>query len=177
MEYRRLGNTGLMVSELCLGCMTFGREAGEETAREILPVCREEGLGVIPLSPLGGGFLSGKYRRGEEPPQDSRIAEAVESMEEHWERRATERNWATLDVVGTISEETGRSYAQISLNWLLRQPGITSPIIGARMLEQLEDNLGATGWKLTAEQVEDLSEASALEDVYPYRFIREAQRI
>ena len=145
--------------------------------REILPVCVEEGLGVIPWSPLGGGFLSGKYRRGEEPPEDSRIAGAVESMEEHWERRAIDRNWATLDVVGRISEETGKSYAQISLNWLLRQEAVTAPIIGARTPEQLEDNLGATGWELTAEQVDELSEASALEDVYPYRFIREAQRV
>jgi aryl-alcohol dehydrogenase-like predicted oxidoreductase len=145
--------------------------------REILPVCVEEGLGVIPWSPLGGGFLSGKYRRGEEPPEDSRIAGAVESMEEHWERRATERNWAALDVVARISEETGKSYAQISLNWLLRQAGVTSPIIGARTPEQLDDNLGTTGWKLSEELVEDLSQASALEDVYPYRFIREAQRV
>ena len=144
--------------------------------REILPVCVEEGLGVIPWSPLGGGFLSGKYRRGEEPPEDSRIAGAVESMEEHWERRATERNWAALDVVAKISEKTGKSYAQISLNWLLRQAGVTSPIIGARTPEQLDDNLGTTGWKLSEELVEDLSQASALEDVYPYRFIREAQR-
>ena len=145
--------------------------------REILPVCVEEGLGVIPWSPLGGGFLSGKYRRGEEPPEDSRIAGAVESMEEHWERRATERNWAALDVVAKISEKTGKSYAQISLNWLLRQAGVTSPIIGARTPEQLDDNLGTTGWKLSDELVEDLSQASALEDVYPYRFIREAQRV
>jgi aryl-alcohol dehydrogenase-like predicted oxidoreductase len=143
---------------------------------EILPVCREEGLGVIPWSPLGGGFLSGKYRRGERPPQGSRIAEAVESMEEHWDRRATERNWNTLGVVGEISEETGKSYAQISLNWLLRQEGVTAPIIGARTMEQLEDNLGAMGWELDPEQVERLSEASALEDVYPYRFIQEMQR-
>jgi aryl-alcohol dehydrogenase-like predicted oxidoreductase len=145
--------------------------------REILPVCVEEGLGVIPWSPLGGGFLSGKYRRGEEPPEDSRIAGAEESMEEYWDRRATERNWATLDVVGRISEETGNSYAQISLNWLLRQEAVTAPIIGARTPEQLEDNLGATGWELTREQTEELSGASALEDVYPYRFIREAQRV
>ena len=145
--------------------------------REILPVCVEEGLGVIPWSPLGGGFLSGKYRRDEQPPEDSRIAGAVESMEEHWERRATERNWAALDVVGRISEETGKSYAQISLNWLLRQEGVTAPIIGARTVEQLEDNLGARGWELTEDQVEELSQASALEDVYPYRFIREAQRV
>ena len=98
-------------------------------------------------------------------------------MEEHWERRSTERNWATLDVVGRISEETGRSYAQISLNWLLRQNGVTAPIIGARTLEQLDDNLGASGWELDEEQVDELSEASVLEDVYPYRFIRNAQRV
>ena len=145
--------------------------------REVLPVCVEEGLGVIPWSPLGGGFLSGKYRREEEPPEGSRIAGAEESMEEYWDRRATERNWATLDAVGRISEETGKSYAQISLNWLLRQNGVTAPIIGARTLEQLEDNIGASGWELSGDQVEELSEASALEDVYPYRFIRNAQRV
>ena len=145
--------------------------------REILPVCREEGLGVIPWSPLGGGFLSGKYRRDERPPQGSRIAEAVESMEEHWDRRATERNWNTLNAVGEISEETGKSYAQISLNWLLRHELVTAPIIGARNMDQLEDNLGATSWELSEEQVARLSEVSDLEDVYPYRFIREAQRV
>jgi aryl-alcohol dehydrogenase-like predicted oxidoreductase len=145
--------------------------------REILPVCREEGLGVIPWSPLGGGFLSGKYRRGERLPQGSRIAEAVESMEEHWDRRATERNWNTLNAVGEISEETGKSYAQISLNWLLRQEVVTAPIIGARNVDQLEDNLGATSWELSEEQVARLSGVSDLEDVYPYRFIREAQRV
>src|ERR671917_638422 len=145
--------------------------------REILPVCLEEGLGVIPWSPLGGGFLSGKYRRGEEPPRGSRIAGAEESMEEYWNRRATKRNWRTLGVVGEVSEETGKSYAQISLNWLLRQEGVTAPIIGARTMEQLEDNLGAAGWELDEQQVDELSEAGTLEDVYPYRFIREMQRV
>ena len=99
--------------------------------REVLPVCREEGLGVIPWSPLGGGFVFGKYRRGEKPPEDSRIAGASETMEEAWARR----------------------------------------------LDQLEDNLQVTGWELSAEQVRRLSEASAIEDVYPYRMIREMQRI
>ena len=145
--------------------------------REIMPVCLEEGLGVIPWSPLGGGFLSGKYRRGEEPPRGSRISEAVESMEEYWDRRATERNWRVLDVVGRISEVTGKSYAQVALNWLLEQPVVTAPILGVRTMDQLEDNLGAAGWRLDEEQVAELSEAGALEDVYPYRFIREAQRI
>jgi aryl-alcohol dehydrogenase-like predicted oxidoreductase len=145
--------------------------------REILPVCAHAGLGVIPWSPLGGGFLSGKYRRGEEPPQGSRISEAVESMEEYWDRRATERNWRVLDVVGRISEETRKSYAQIALNWLLAQPAVTAPILGVRTMDQLEDNLGSSGWMLAEDQVDALSEASALEDIYPYRFIRDAQRV
>ena len=144
---------------------------------EILPACLEEGLGVIPWSPLGGGFLSGKYRRDERPPEDSRIAGAEEHMEEYWDRRATDRNWAALDVVGEISEATGKSYAQIALNWLLRQPAVTAPILGVRTMEQLEDNLGAAGWELDGEQVQRLSEASAPEDTYPHRFIRNAQRV
>ena len=144
---------------------------------EILPACEEEGLGVIPWSPLGGGFLSGKYRRDARPPEDSRIAGAEEWQEEHWDRRDTERNWSTLDVVGEISESTGKSYAQIALNWLLRQPAVTAPILGVRTTDQLDDNLGAAGWELDEEQVQRLSEASALEDTYPYRFIRNAQRV
>ncbi len=144
---------------------------------EILPACREEGLGVIPWSPLGGGFLSGKYTRDARPPEDSRIAGAEEWQEEYWDRRATGRNWNTLDAVGEISESTDKSYAQIALNWLLRQPAVSAPILGARTMEQLEDNLGATGWALDDEQVLRLSEASAPEDTYPHRFIRNAQRV
>ncbi len=74
---------------------------------------------------------------------------------------ATERNWATVDVVGEIAEVTGKSYAQISLNWLLRQPAVTAPILGVRTMELLEDNLGAAGWELDEAQVQRLSEASA----------------
>jgi len=84
---------------------------------ELVPLCREEGLGILPWGPLGGGFLSGKYRRDERPPEGSRIAGAPDDLEEAWDRRATERNWNVLDVIGEIYDETGKSYAQISLNW------------------------------------------------------------
>ncbi|MBA3388766.1 MAG: aldo/keto reductase [Rubrobacter sp.] len=144
---------------------------------EALPACVSEGLGVIPWGPLGGGFLSGKYRRGERPPEDSRIAGAEEWMDEYWEKRATERNWRVLDAVGAIAEETGKSYAQVSLNWLLCQPGVTAPIIGARTNEQLEDNLGAAGWRLDEKQVQRLSEAAPPEKTYPARFIEGKQRV
>lgn len=145
--------------------------------REVLPACRDAGVGVIPWGPLGGGFLSGKYRRDQEPPEGTRIAGVPDEFEEAWHRRNVERNWRTLDAIGEISEETGRSYPQIALNWLLRQPGVTAPIIGARRVEQLEDNLGATGWELTEEQVGKLSDASAIEEVYPYSLIQGAQRV
>ncbi len=144
---------------------------------EVLPACREAGLGVIPWSPLGGGFLSGKYRRGQQPPAESRIAGAESHWEEAWQRRATERNWAVLDAVGAVAEETGKSYAQVALNWLLRQPLVTAPIIGARTLAQFDDNLAATGWRLDEDQVRRLSEPGAPEATYPYRFIQQAQRV
>ncbi|GAC1651871.1 MAG: aldo/keto reductase [Ktedonobacteraceae bacterium] len=144
---------------------------------EILPLCREEDIAILPWSPLGGGFLSGKYKQGEQPPEGTRIAQAAERLEEHWQRRATEQNWHVIDVIDTIAKETGKSYAQIALNWLLRTPGITAPIVGARSLEQFNDNLGAVDWTLSEEQVHKLSSASAIEDIYPYRFIREAQRV
>jgi aryl-alcohol dehydrogenase-like predicted oxidoreductase len=144
---------------------------------EILPLCREESIAVLPWSPLGGGFLSGKYTQGEQPPEGTRIAQAGERLEEHWQRRATQQNWRVIAVIDAITKASGKSYAQIALNWLLRTPGITAPIVGARTLDQLKDNLGAVNWTLNEEQVRSLSEASAPEDIYPYRFIREAQRV
>ena len=144
--------------------------------REILPLCREEGLGVTAWSPLGGGFLSGKYRQGEKPPEESRIAQAEETWEEAWSRRATEKNFRILDVVGKIASSRGKSCAQVALAWVRAQPGITSPIIGARTLKQLKDNLGSVGWELTSEELEALDKVSRLEEGYPYRFIRQLGR-
>jgi aryl-alcohol dehydrogenase-like predicted oxidoreductase len=141
--------------------------------RELLPACLAEGVGVLPWSPLGGGFLSGKYRRGEAPPEGTRIAGAPETADEAWQRRASESNWRILTVVEAICGETGKSPAQVALNWLLQQPGVTTPILGVRTLEQLEDNLGAAGWRLDSEQVRRLSEAGEPEDVYPQRVIRQ----
>lgn len=82
-----------------------------------------------------------------------------------------------IDAVGEVAEETGRSYAQIALNWLLGQPGVVSPIIGARRMDQLEDNLGAAGWDLEGEQARKLSEAAPPEPSYPARFIEDKQRV
>jgi len=139
--------------------------------REFVSLFEAEGLGLVPWGPLGGGFLSGKYRRGEHPTE-GRIAVTPDHAEEAWQRRATERNWAILDAVGEIAEARGKTYPQVALAWLRAQPTVVAPIIGARTPEQLEDNLGAVSWELTAEELERLDAASAIEEGYPYRMIR-----
>src|SRR5215207_7820069 len=116
---------------------------------ELLPFCRAAGLGVIPWGPLGAGFLSGRYRRGERPPEGSRIADADESLEEAYDRRAVERNFRVVDAAGEIAEARGATIAQVALAWLLGTDSVTAPIVGPRTLEQLEDLLGAVGLTLT----------------------------
>jgi aryl-alcohol dehydrogenase-like predicted oxidoreductase len=137
---------------------------------ELLPVCEAEGVGVIPWSPLRGGWLSGKYRRGMAgPPPDTRIEEAEkQGWGESWALYANERTWHVIDVLLGIADEVGKTPAQVALNWLLQRPTVTAPIIGARTMAHLEDNLGATGWSLTSEQVTRLEQASALPLPYPY---------
>jgi aryl-alcohol dehydrogenase-like predicted oxidoreductase len=144
---------------------------------ELLPVCRNEGLGVIPWSPLRGGWLSGKYHRGMEAPvANTRIDLAQkEGWSESWDAYNNEHTWGVLDVLFAIAEETNHSPAQVALNWLLCQEGVTAPIIGARSLKHLIDNVGAAGWALDDEQVERLGEASSRTLPYPYDFITRAQ--
>jgi aryl-alcohol dehydrogenase-like predicted oxidoreductase len=139
--------------------------------REYQSLFESEGLGLVPWGPLGGGFLSGKYRAGERPTS-GRIATTPDRAEEAWERRATERNWRILDAVGEIAAAQDKTYAQVALAWLRAQATVVAPIIGARTPEQLADNLGSVGWELTAEELFQLDQASAIEEGYPYRMIR-----
>lgn len=141
---------------------------------EIVELCINEGLGIIPWSPLRGGWLSGKYTRGMElPTDDSRIAKASQhGWSENWNAYNNERTWAVLDTLHDIAKEVGKSVAQVALNWVKDRPGVTSPIIGARNLKQLRDNLGATGWILSADQRQRLDAVSELTPPYPYDFIK-----
>jgi aryl-alcohol dehydrogenase-like predicted oxidoreductase len=129
---------------------------------EILRVCANEGLGVIPWSPLRGGWLSGKYRRGmEAPPAGTRVEEAeAKGWSESWSAYNNEQTWSLLDVLFAVAEEAGHSVAQVALNWVLNRPTVTAPIIGARTMDQLEANLGCAGWTLEPEQVARLDAAS-----------------
>ncbi len=147
------------------------------TEWELLPVCRNEGLGVIPWSPLRGGWLSGKYRRGmAAPPAGTRVAVAEEQgWSESWSAYNNERTWSLLDALFAVADAAGKTPAQVAINWLLQQPGVTAPIIGARTIEQLEANLGSAGWQLGEEALARLNQASVIETPYPYEHIDRAQ--
>ena len=137
---------------------------------ELQPVCEAEGVGVIPWSPLRGGWLSGKYRRGMAgPPPDTRIDEAEkQGWSESWAGYANERTWNVIDTLLAIASEVEKTPAQVALNWLLQKPTVAAPILGARTMTHLEDNLGATGWSITTDQVTRLDQASSLPLPYPY---------
>lgn len=127
-----------------------------EFERELKDLCQEEGIGVIPYSPLAGGFLTGKYRRGE-PVPDSARASAVQR------RYLNDRGFTILETLEKLGQARGKSVAQMALGWQLSQPVITSPIIGANSVEQLADSLGAVGLRLTAEEMKALDAVSAWE--------------
>src|ERR1700736_5879138 len=148
------------------------------TEWELIPLAVREGVGIIPWSPLRGGWLSGKFKRGmTAPPPGSRIELAEErDWGEKWSAYNNEQTWRTLDGLHKVAEESGHSAAQVALNWLLRKPGVTAPIIGARRMEQLENNLGAVGWSLPPDQVAKLDAASELQAPYPYDFIAKLAR-
>jgi aryl-alcohol dehydrogenase-like predicted oxidoreductase len=134
--------------------------------REHLPLCVEEGIGVIPWSPLGGGMLTGKLSKTGDAPAGSRAA--VDPMNR--ERFKSEKNLAIAEAVSAVAKSLGKTASQVALGWCASQKGVTSPIFGARTLEQLEDNLGAADLLLPEEERKRLEDASALELVYPYDF-------
>jgi len=137
-----------------------------EIEREHIPLCREEGIGVIPWSPLAGGLLTGKLRRGASAPAGTRAA--VDPMNR--ERFSADRNLAIAESVVEVSKAIAKSPSQVALAWCAGQPGVTSPIFGARTLEQLEDNLGAADLVLDDAARKKLETVSALPLVYPYDF-------
>jgi aryl-alcohol dehydrogenase-like predicted oxidoreductase len=145
------------------------------TEWELIPLCRAEGVAVLCWSPLAGGWLTGKYRRDAPPPPDSRVGRA-DRWDDQPDQRATERTWRIVDAVRAIADAHERTPSQVALNWLLQKPGVTAPIIGARTLEQLDQNLGAVGWSLSGEAVARLDEVSALELPSPYDFIERYTR-
>lgn len=127
-----------------------------EFESELAELCRTHQIGVIPYSPLAGGFLTGKYRRGEELPENSR-GQTSSRIKGYMQ---DEKSWALIDLMEEIGKEKDASISQIALAWQLSMPVITSPIIGPRNMEQFEDNIGAAGLRLSDEQMDRLNKAT-----------------
>ena len=140
--------------------------ANREYEWELMPLGLDQKVGGIIWSPLAAGRLGGKYRRNQPLPQDSRVAQGGSPVPEAVVNETVFYN--TLDVMDEIAEETGKTVAQVALNWLLQRPTVANIIIGARNEEQLRQNLGAVGWNLTVEQVKRLDKASEVPTIYPY---------
>ncbi|MFJ8929647.1 aldo/keto reductase [Streptomyces sp. NPDC102364] len=137
---------------------------GRDYEWELMPLAKEEGVGAVVWSPLGWGRLTGKIRRGQPLPADSRLHQTAQFgppiEDEHLYR--------VMDALDEVAEETGKAIPQIAINWLLRRPTVSTVLIGARNEEQLTQNLGAIGWELTSEQVAKLDAASEVKAPYPY---------
>ncbi|WP_290061987.1 aldo/keto reductase [Amycolatopsis solani] len=136
-----------------------------DAERDLIPMARELGLGVAPYSPLGGGVLSGKYRGAGSGESTRRSFNAGMGM-------VTERTLAIADVVTEVAAEAGRTPAQVALAWTLRNPGVTAPVVGARTLAQLEDNLSALDVEFTPDQLARLDDVSAIDLGYPHELLR-----
>ncbi|CAN5864025.1 aldo/keto reductase [soil metagenome] len=136
---------------------------------EIVPAAQDAGIGLLPWSPLGGGWLSGKYRRDQRPAGDTRLGADPQRGMEAWERRGTERTWRIVDAVQRVADERGVSMAEVALSWVTDRPSVTATILGARTVEQLESNLSSDDLRLSAAETAALDEASDLgASDYPY---------
>jgi aryl-alcohol dehydrogenase-like predicted oxidoreductase len=141
--------------------------------REHVPVAQDLGIGICPWSPLGGGFLSGKYRRQASGVKGEGRLETLKNSPNPVMQKFTERNWRILDALLEVAKGMGNSPAQVALNWAATQPGITSVILGATNVSQLEDNLASISFAIPSGLRAQLDDASAPEMFHPYVFFEE----
>jgi aryl-alcohol dehydrogenase-like predicted oxidoreductase len=137
---------------------------GRDYETELMPLALDQKVGAMVWSPLGWGRLTGKIRRGQPLPKQSRLhltAEMGPPVPQDY-------LYQVVDAIDAVAKETGKTVPQIALNWLLRKPTVSTIVIGARNEEQLKQNIAAEGWKLTLEQVAKLDEASTPPIPYPY---------
>jgi aryl-alcohol dehydrogenase-like predicted oxidoreductase len=137
---------------------------------EVVPCAAEMGMSLLPWSPLAGGWLTGRYKRGEKPENGGRVEHSTKTgwAATGWTRHNNDKTWALLDVIQGIAKAHNRSMAQVSLRWLMQKPTVASVVLGARTLSQLEDNLKASEFVLTDADMKALDAASAVEAFYPY---------
>jgi aryl-alcohol dehydrogenase-like predicted oxidoreductase len=137
---------------------------GRDYEAELMPLAMDQKVGALVWSPLGWGRLTGKIRRGQPLPEQSRLHKTAEQGPQVED----EYLYKVVDALDEVAKETGKSVPQIAINWLLQKPTVCSIIIGARNEEQLKQNLAAVGWSLTPDQVAKLDAASEQPLAYPY---------
>lgn len=137
--------------------------ASREFEWELMPLALDQKVGTVVWSALGGGALTGKLRRGQPAPADSRLSNA-----DFLAASRSSRLYDSIEALEEVSRETGKTPAQVALNWVLQRPSVVSIVIGARNEEQLRQNLGAVGWKLDPQHVAKLDAASQTRPIYPY---------
>ena len=140
--------------------------ANREYEWELMPLGIDQKVGALVWSPLAAGKLGGKYRRGQPYPQDSRVAQGGSPVPEAVVNDTVFYN--TIDALDEVAAETGKSIAQVAINWVLQRPTVSSIIVGARNEEQLKQNLGAVDWNLSTDQLKKLDAASEVPTIYPY---------
>ncbi|MHC4429794.1 MAG: aldo/keto reductase [Planctomycetota bacterium] len=146
--------------------------AQRDIERELVPMCRESGLAICPWAPLAGGILTGKYTRKDLEAQERGERGEVDPFDTDRRMLAlTEKKLEIAETVQAVAKEIGRTPAQVAINWVLAQPGMTSPIIGARSIEQLQDNLKTLEFALAPEHLTRLDEVSAIQLGFPLDFI------
>jgi aryl-alcohol dehydrogenase-like predicted oxidoreductase len=137
---------------------------GREYEWELMPLGLDQGVGALIWSPLGWGRLTGKIRRGQPLPKQSRL----HKTSEQGPQMADEYLYQVVDALDEVAKETGKTVPQVALNWLIQRPTVSSVIMGARNEEQLRQNLASEGWNLSAAHVAKLDAASDVTPVYPY---------
>lgn len=141
-----------------------------EVEYEVIPAAIHNGIGVLPWSPLGSGFLSGKYKRPESAGPGTRLGSDNPMFKQIGDKMfEKDRNWATMDAVHAIAGEMGATPSQVALAWVTNRPGVTSSIIGVRTMEQFDDNIKAADMVLGGDSITKLDSISAPSpDQYPY---------
>ena len=147
-----------------VGHQVYYSLVGREYEWELMPLAIDQGIGALVWSPLGWGRLTGKLRRGQPLPAASRLHETAQAGPQ----MSDEYLYKVIDAIEAVAKETGKTVPQIALNWLLQRPTVSTVIMGARNQEQLKQNLGAAGWKLTPSQIAKLDAASEVPLTYPY---------
>src|SRR6195952_288538 len=149
-----------------VGHQVYYSLVGREYEWELMPLALDQGVGALVWSPLGWGRLTGKIRRGQPLPKDSRLNTKV--VLDSGPQPTDELVYKVVDALDEVAKETGKTVPQIALNWVLRRPSVSTVVMGARDEKQLKANLGAVGWELTPEQIAKLDAASEVPVGYPY---------